>query len=194
MNIINADAKFAGKLCSICQTKIIIGEDVVKCSACELPFHHECWQENKGCSAYGCTNAPATEKKEVVDNSVSWNKDKKCPSCFKLIKAKALKCHYCKAEFDTTEEVSVGRYSEREYTDDAFTQARNKIIALFLLSMTGFLSPFMLVIVLILIYGGSFWGVEFKRMPAVLKIFSYICMGLNIFLILILILLTLFDS
>ncbi len=43
-------------ICGICQTEILASEKVEVCSKCSLPFHHECWLENKGCAAYGCEN------------------------------------------------------------------------------------------------------------------------------------------
>jgi DNA-directed RNA polymerase subunit RPC12/RpoP len=41
-------------LCSICQTPIEPGEERTACPSCHLTFHAQCWQENLGCSAYGC--------------------------------------------------------------------------------------------------------------------------------------------
>jgi hypothetical protein len=40
--------------CSICQTAIAGGEERMSCPSCHLTFHAGCWQENYGCSAYGC--------------------------------------------------------------------------------------------------------------------------------------------
>ncbi|PHS04595.1 MAG: hypothetical protein COA78_16380 [Blastopirellula sp.] len=42
--------------CSICQTSIQPTDHVTSCGECDLPFHVECWEENLGCSAYGCSN------------------------------------------------------------------------------------------------------------------------------------------
>jgi hypothetical protein len=55
-----------GALCSICQTPIAAGEERTSCPSCHLTFHAQCWQENYGCSAYGCDQvnvlAPQEEK------------------------------------------------------------------------------------------------------------------------------------
>jgi hypothetical protein len=40
--------------CSICQTDILPSEASTRCPSCHLTFHEQCWQENYGCSAYGC--------------------------------------------------------------------------------------------------------------------------------------------
>ncbi len=49
-------------LCSICQSPIDDGEDILACPECHLPFHAECWQENMGCAAYGCPQVNALKK------------------------------------------------------------------------------------------------------------------------------------
>ncbi len=37
-----------------------------ECPSCHVPHHLECWQENKGCSVPGCSEAPDDESKIVV--------------------------------------------------------------------------------------------------------------------------------
>lgn len=46
-------------VCSICQCGIEAGEEQTSCPNCRLPFHVDCWQENLGCSAYGCSQVNA---------------------------------------------------------------------------------------------------------------------------------------
>jgi hypothetical protein len=41
--------------CSICQSALLPGEARTACPGCGLPFHAECWKQNYGCSAYGCS-------------------------------------------------------------------------------------------------------------------------------------------
>src|SRR5215218_4995660 len=40
--------------CSICQWQTNTEDQTTHCPACGLMFHTVCWQENCGCSAYGC--------------------------------------------------------------------------------------------------------------------------------------------
>jgi hypothetical protein len=40
--------------CSICQFPVGADEERTQCPDCGLPFHAECWEQNFGCSAYGC--------------------------------------------------------------------------------------------------------------------------------------------
>jgi hypothetical protein len=40
--------------CGVCQFPVEAGEEQTRCPRCGLPFHAECWEQNYGCSAYGC--------------------------------------------------------------------------------------------------------------------------------------------
>jgi len=42
------------KKCAVCHSPIIVGEEMITCPDCAMTFHAECWQENLGCSSYGC--------------------------------------------------------------------------------------------------------------------------------------------
>jgi hypothetical protein len=55
----HATSESEPQLCSICQTQIEVGDPSTSCDECHLPFHVECWEENLGCSAYGCPNVNA---------------------------------------------------------------------------------------------------------------------------------------
>lgn len=41
--------------CPVCQCPISGDEPWISCPGCGLPHHSECWNENFGCSAYGCS-------------------------------------------------------------------------------------------------------------------------------------------
>ena len=47
----------AGKNCPFCQTPIKPGAHVQVCDACRMPHHVECWQQNRGCTTFGCRMA-----------------------------------------------------------------------------------------------------------------------------------------
>ncbi len=50
------------EICSVCQTVIEDDDARTTCGDCKLPFHEECWQENLGCSAYGCASVNALKQ------------------------------------------------------------------------------------------------------------------------------------
>ena len=59
-----ANRKLEGKVCSVCQAKIKLGEDLRVCEHCRQPFHQTCWEENGGCGTYGCEGAKSTKPKQ----------------------------------------------------------------------------------------------------------------------------------
>jgi len=60
-----ANRLIAGKLCSICQTRTVAGDEVRNCEHCRSSFHATCWQEAEGCGTYGCRNSPAAAKADA---------------------------------------------------------------------------------------------------------------------------------
>ncbi len=65
------------RLCSICQSPLHPSEPTHACPECKLVFHEDCWIENRGCSAYGCSQvnvlAPARGMGETSDPLVDDN-------------------------------------------------------------------------------------------------------------------------
>ena len=47
--------EFVGKQCPYCKTEIKEGEEIKVCPACGIPHHIGCWEENKGCTTFGCS-------------------------------------------------------------------------------------------------------------------------------------------
>jgi len=48
-----------GKTCPYCQAPIKPGAPAVVCSACAMPHHADCWQENGRCTTFGCDGTSA---------------------------------------------------------------------------------------------------------------------------------------
>lgn len=55
LDVILSDASLAGKTCPFCKTDIKEGEEIIVCPACNTPHHKGCWEENKGCTTFGCS-------------------------------------------------------------------------------------------------------------------------------------------
>ncbi len=45
--------------CAVCQCSLLPVDDRILCPECGLPHHTDCWNENFGCSAYGCSQVNA---------------------------------------------------------------------------------------------------------------------------------------
>ncbi len=66
---------FIGKNCPFCKGIIDETTDFVVCKECNMPHHVECWNENQGCTTFGCTgekililNDELTEDKQLLKN------------------------------------------------------------------------------------------------------------------------------
>jgi TM2 domain-containing membrane protein YozV len=57
-------------VCPYCNTDIEAGDDNgTSCPACGAAHHQDCWQENGGCTIFGCVAAPADEPAVTVRSS-----------------------------------------------------------------------------------------------------------------------------
>jgi hypothetical protein len=45
---------YIGKTCPFCQFTIKSNRGAVLCPVCKVPHHKACWEENKGCTTFGC--------------------------------------------------------------------------------------------------------------------------------------------
>ena len=85
------------KICGICLSTLEADEKSATCSTCGASYHADCWEENKGCAVYGCSESPHVELRSSVEIPVSfWGQENKpCPSCRREILAAATRCRFC---------------------------------------------------------------------------------------------------
>ncbi|MHB0935567.1 MAG: RING finger protein [Armatimonadota bacterium] len=48
-----------GKTCPYCQTPLKPHDQVVVCTECRMPHHQDCWEDNGGCTTFGCHTSAA---------------------------------------------------------------------------------------------------------------------------------------
>lgn len=78
---------YIGKVCPFCKTEIKEGDAVKVCPACGIPHHEGCWEENKGCTTFGCSEqhyeAQGTNPTDVCPNCGATLGDGQafCPKC-----------------------------------------------------------------------------------------------------------------
>jgi hypothetical protein len=53
-------------MCGICQSRIDPSEQMTACPKCALTFHADCWTENRGCAAYGCSQVGVLEPPDAT--------------------------------------------------------------------------------------------------------------------------------
>jgi uncharacterized Zn finger protein (UPF0148 family) len=49
---------YVGSLCPYCRFPLKYHETMVVCPACKVAHHADCWNENRGCTTYGCAYSP----------------------------------------------------------------------------------------------------------------------------------------
>lgn len=64
------DNRFQGKACPFCKTTFKEDDVIVVCSVCDMPHHLSCWQENNGCTTFGCTGTIKETVGKVTANNV----------------------------------------------------------------------------------------------------------------------------
>lgn len=78
---------YIGKVCPFCKTEIKEGDALKVCPACGIPHHEGCWEENKGCTTFGCSEqhyeAQHTNPTDVCQNCGAPLGDRQafCPKC-----------------------------------------------------------------------------------------------------------------
>lgn len=102
---------YIGKICPFCKTKIQEGDSVKVCPACNIPHHEDCWEENKGCTTFGCSElhyeAQHTNPTDVCQNCGAPLGDGQafCPKCGTFRDApKKNVCNKCGTELQDGQE------------------------------------------------------------------------------------------
>lgn len=94
-------------VCPICCTPIEDGDIQITCPDCEVAYHKECWEDNKGCATYGCKSAQCLDVHASLDTAESLTP---CPWCQTLLPPKTIICSNCGKRTDLySSESSLGR-------------------------------------------------------------------------------------
>lgn len=55
-----------GKTCPYCKEVFTENDDIVVCSDCQMPHHRSCWEDNQGCTTFGCQGTVTQQKSVYV--------------------------------------------------------------------------------------------------------------------------------
>ncbi len=89
-------------VCPICCSEISSQEEQIACPDCNVHYHKECWEENRGCATYGCPSSPAKDEQKEI-NKGDW---RACPWCHTLLPSKTVICSSCGHRIDEIPNVS----------------------------------------------------------------------------------------
>lgn len=91
---------YIGKICPFCKTEIKEEDAIKVCPACGLPHHEACWEENKGCTTFGCS--------EQHYEAQGTNPTDVCPNCGTPLGDGQAFCPKCGTPKDGVKKTSVG--------------------------------------------------------------------------------------
>jgi len=134
-----------GAICAICQTPIVSAEgETQSCPECHTLYHRDCWEENRGCAVYGCSQVPETEHHQSIEIPVSyWGQEyKPCPNCGQQILAAAIRCRHCGTTFTTARPLGSDEFRQRQAQRERFPALRRAITWLFVFCIIPFSAPF----------------------------------------------------
>jgi hypothetical protein len=157
-------------------------EPLVICPECQQTHHLECWAEIGGCATYGCRQAPALPKAEATSGSRTtaagggWGDEKRCPNCGELIKASALRCRFCRSEFDTTDPLSASELRRRKQRKSSTEQMKWILPLTFLVSIPGCVAPLMLIFAGCLL---GFQGPAIRAAGPVYSVLGYAALAIS---------------
>lgn len=149
--------------CPYCQSNIKSDNEVQYCSECGIPHHKECWEENGGCTAYGCGQNPLTEKNIVnVGNltieQISELKPEEtlpeynyCIHCRGKIETGSVYCKHCGSKVTAHVSESHSREFLKEYESRYKSKLRKRRIKYTVI--TSVIAVIALILILVSYYG-----------------------------------------
>lgn len=63
---------YIGKICPFCKAEIKEGDAVKVCPTCDIPHHEGCWEENKGCTTFGCPEPQQESQQEPQHTNAAY--------------------------------------------------------------------------------------------------------------------------
>ncbi|MCB0724207.1 MAG: hypothetical protein KDC73_05855 [Ignavibacteriae bacterium] len=124
------------KICPYCQTNIKDGAEYTICAECGTPHHRECWNENRGCTTFGCKENPDIKKEsnevinignktvEEIERLIHQARERRipvsnpltnCPECNSLVDENSRYCKFCGHNFNENQTPIKRNDFEKEY-------------------------------------------------------------------------------
>ena len=150
-------------VCPYCQTNIKNSANIIICPSCKTPHHTECWEENKGCTTFGCEQNPNTNTKgidvgdetiESIEKKLTSEKIKEIPclNCNALIPENSLYCNYC--GFDLKNKTNAKEEFDKEFRKRYKEKARFRKKRLIITSVS--------VVLIVVLFFASLFAVIYR--------------------------------
>jgi phage FluMu protein Com len=169
----------SSSICAICLSPVSQGEAKAACPDCSAAYHAECWEENRGCAVYGCSQVPEVEQRQAIEIPMSyWGQENKpCPACGREILAAAVRCRHCGATFASARPQEANEFQQRVALEERLPAVRRTVIWLFVFCLLPLLAP-----------AGAVWGLiwypahrdEVRALPALYLALCKIGLGVAI--------------
>jgi len=132
----------ASPVCPYCRCPLEESEVQVACEACGTQHHAACWEENQGCTLYGCeATAPVEPRTDEEIPEGWWGKEcKQCPVCKTEIRLEAIRCRTCGSVFEKAPQNAEG-YAERKRLERAAGKTKTMAISLALACLITCTAP-----------------------------------------------------
>lgn len=93
---LKANLAIKDKPCGWCMRPLELGVETAVCTACAREHHLECWEQEMGCGAEGCVNAPLKKLAQEKAPAEELPPGKmKCPHCRELVQQGEAICPFC---------------------------------------------------------------------------------------------------
>lgn len=125
--------------CPYCQTPIKNESEAIVCSQCYTPHHPECWDENNGCTSFGCSNNKSSatginvgdltpqEAELLTVTTPASSTLINCTKCDGLIDENSVYCKFCGSKISTENDSSdfLDEFQNRYKQKVSFNRRRN---------------------------------------------------------------------
>ena len=131
-----------GKICPFCKTEIKEEDDVKVCPVCNTTHHADCWEKNKGCATFGCSEQHCAT--QHVDSSGV------CQNCGAKIQEGQAFCRKCGQKIEPDTDM---RQPNNQKEDPVIYKNRKKKTVNIIISIVAVVVVFLIVFSIVVAFG-----------------------------------------
>lgn len=152
--------------CPYCQSNIKSDNEVQYCKECGTPHHKECWDENGGCTTYGCGQNPVTDKNLVNVGNLTIEQineldlqtlsavDNYCIFCGGKIETDSIYCKHCGSKVSVHQPEINSQKFLKEYENRYKSKLKKRRVKY--TAVTAVISAVLVTVILIIYFGYAY--------------------------------------